>query len=333
MRAGALRPGSGIVTEPAMRKRQPAGRVGGLSASRSSHARRADVPDLTRRLNALERQVEHALTATATTSSILPSIENLLDAMAVGMDRVLRVVGGEPEATAALFGMPLDFLARRWWRVEILGRERLPRRGPMLLVANRVAAAVPYEALVVARVLSQDAPRAGAVRPLVDPWLLELPAVGTALRALGARPATRTAARAVLDAGETAVVFPEGHAAVGKPYGQRYRLAPFRRGVLLRAALEACVPVVPVAVIGAEDAQPVVWRLSGIGRWLGLPAVPISPVPVPLPTKWTLHVGDPLAAPPADADPRAVRAFRARVRERLQGLVSDAVRRRPGLFA
>jgi 1-acyl-sn-glycerol-3-phosphate acyltransferase len=315
-----------------MPERQPAGRVGPLSAARSPRARAADAPDLTRRLNALERQVERALAATTTPPSAFPSLEGLLEGMAVGADHVLRVLGGDAKATTALFEPPLDFLARRWWRVEVVGRERLPRRVPMLLVANRVAGAVPYEALVVARTLSEHAPQAGAVRALVDPWLLELPVAGPALRALGARPATRAAARAVLAAGESALVFPEGHAAVGKPFARRYRLAPFRRGVLLRAALEAGAPVVPVAVIGAEEAQPVVWRLPALGRWLGLPAVPISPVAVPLPTKWTLHVGDPLPGPAAvDAD--AARAFPLRVRERLQGLLSDAVRRRPGLFA
>jgi len=290
------------------------------------------MPDLTRRLSTLERQVERALAATETGVSMLPSVDTLLDGVTVGLDNVLRLLGGEPEATAAVFETPLGFLARRWWRIEVLGRERLPRRGPMLLVANRVPAAVPYEALVLARALAQGAPKAAAVRPLVDPWLLELPVVGATLRALGARPATRLAARAVLEAGESLVVFPEGQAAIGKSLAQRYRLAPFRRGVLLNAALEAGVPVIPVAVIGAEDAQPVVGRLPGLG-WLGLPPFPITPVPFPLPTKWTVHVGDPLAVPSAGADARAMQEFQARVRERLQGLLSDAVRRRPGLFA
>ena len=251
------------------------------------------MPDLTRRLSALERQVERALAATEAGVSTLPSVDSLLDGVTVGVDNVFRVLGGEPEATAAVFETSLDFLARRWWRIEVLGRERLPRRGPMLLVANRVPAAVPYEALVVARALSQGAPQAAVVRPLVDPWLLELPVVGATLRALGARPATRLAARAVLEAG---------------------------------------VPVIPVAVIGAEDAQPVVGRVPGLG-WLGLPAVPITPVLFPLPTKWTVHVGDSLAVPSASADAPAMQEFQARVRERLQGLLSDAVRRRPGLFA
>jgi len=62
-------------------------------------------------------------------------------------------------------------------------------------------------------------------------------------------------------------------------------------------------------------------------------SAPITPVLFPLPTKWTVHVGDPLTAPSARAGARALQEFQGRVRERLQGLLSDAVRRRPGLFA
>jgi 1-acyl-sn-glycerol-3-phosphate acyltransferase len=120
---------------------------------------------------------------------------------------------------------------------------------------------------------------------------------------------------------------------VAKPVAHRYRLVSFTRGALLRVAVEAGVPIVPVAVIGAEETQPVVWRVERLGRLLGLPAVPVTPALVPLPTKWTIHVGEPLDPPARTSDARTLRGVRERVRERLQGLVSDGVRRRAGLFA
>jgi len=91
---------------------------------------------------------------------------------------------------------------------------------------------------------------------------------------------------------------------------------------------------VPVAVIGADEVHPVLWRLEGLGRMLGLPALPITPALVPLPTKWTVHVGEPLHVPQRTAASlgRDERALRVQVRERLQGLVSDGLRRRRGLF-
>jgi 1-acyl-sn-glycerol-3-phosphate acyltransferase len=120
---------------------------------------------------------------------------------------------------------------------------------------------------------------------------------------------------------------------VARPVAHRYRLAAFNRGRLLRVAVDARVPIVPVAVIGAEETQPVLWRVERLGRLLGLPAVPVTPALIPLPTKWTIHVGEPLDPPVGTADQPALRTVRTRVRERLQGLMSDGVRRRPGLFA
>lgn len=289
-------------------------------------------PDVSRRLTALERQVEEAL-ASAGPAPSLPSLETVLDGALTTADWLRRAVAGEPEATTKLIAAPLDLLYRWWWRVEVVGAERLPRRGPLLVVANRAGTLLPYEAFMLARALGAAAPDARAAHPLVDEWLLGLPVVGGALGVLGAAPSTAATLRRVLAAGEIAITFPEGPATVGKSSAHWYRLGAFSRGDLLRVALDAGAPIVPVAVIGAEETQPVLWRIERLGRLLGLPAVPVTPAFIPLPTKWTIHVGEPLDPPARGADARALRGWRARVRERLQGLVSDGVRRRPGLFA
>src|SRR5262245_6815637 len=291
------------------------------------------VSDVSRRLAALERQVEEALGPAAQAAASLPPLETIVDGVVATAERVWRAVSGEPGATAELIETPLDLLYRWWWRVEVIGRERLPARGPLLVVANRAGTLLPYEAFMLARALRSDRPELRPARPLLDDWLLRLPVVGRAIGALGAEAAGPGVARRVLQAGEVAITFPEGLDAVAKPLTQRYRLAAFGRATLLRAAVDAGAPIVPVAVIGAEEVQPVVWRVERLGRLLGLPAVPVTPAIVPLPTKWTIHIGDPLDPPARGSDARALRTLRGRVRERLQGLVSDGVRRRPGLFA
>jgi 1-acyl-sn-glycerol-3-phosphate acyltransferase len=291
------------------------------------------VTDVTRRLAALERQVEEALTASAQSVPLLPPLESLLDGMLETTNRLRRAVAGEPEAAAALLEAPLDLLYRWWWRVQVVGRERLPVRGPVLVMANRGGTLLPYEAFMLARALGPAASEARAARPLVDDWLLRLPLVGRAAAALGAVASSPAALRRVLAAGDVAITFPEGADGVAKPVTHRYRLAAFGRRSLLRVALDARVPIVPVAVIGAEETQPVLWRMERLGRLLGLPAVPITPALVPLPTKWTIHVGEPLDATAHGAERRALHGLQERVRERLQGLVSDGVRRRAGLFA
>jgi 1-acyl-sn-glycerol-3-phosphate acyltransferase len=294
-------------------------------------ATRAAVPDVTRRLATLERQVEEALAGAGQSAGLMPPIESLVDGVLDAYSRLRRAVAGEGEAAAELLSGPLELLYRWWWRVDVIGLERLPPRGPVLVTANRTGALLPYEAFMLARALGRRSPGVRAARAVVDAWVLGLPVAGAAAAALGAIPATAGALRRVLAAGEVAIIFPEGPEAVAKPLARRYRLAPFGRASLVRVAVDAGAPIVPVAVVGAEEAQPVLWRSERLGRLLGLPAVPVPPPLVPLPTKWTIHVGEPLA-PPARGDRRLLRGFGPRLRERLQGLVSDGVNRRRGLF-
>ena len=93
----------------------------------------------------------------------------------------------------------------------------------------------------------------------------------------------------------------------------------------------------PVGIIGVEEVHPVLFRLPRLGQALGIPAIPITPTLVPLPTKWVIHVGEPVDVagrhPATDATkPTAVRALASQVRERLQGVVSDGLRRRRSVF-
>ena len=292
----------------------------------------AGFPDVTRRLARLEQQVEEALAAAGRARSLVPSAEGVIDGVLEAYDRVRRAVTGEREAAAELIGTPLDLLYRWWWRVDVIGLERLPPRGPVFVVANRAGTLLPYEAFMLARALATTSGGARTARAVVDDWLLRLPLVGAAVGVLGAISATPASVRRVLGAGGVAITFPEGPEAIAKPLAQRYRLASFSGASLLRVALEARAPIVPVAVIGAEEVQPVLWRIERLGRLLGLPALPLTPMPIPLPTKWTIHVGEPLEVPGRPLDRRGMRAVRIRMRERLQGLLSDGLRRRHGLF-
>jgi 1-acyl-sn-glycerol-3-phosphate acyltransferase len=231
-------------------------------------------------------------------------------------------------------GQPLSALSllalyRYWWRVEATGLERIPSTGPVVLVANRAGTPLPYDAFMLAVALAVDHPAGRRARPLVDRWLLRLPVAGAALTALGAEPATAARLRRFLAAGEAAIVFPEGRDSIGRPFDRRYRLARFGHAAMLRVAVEAGAPIVPIAIVGCEEAQPVLWRLDRPVRALGLPSIPLTPTLVPLPTKWRLHVGVPLEV---TARANHVGRLSLQLRERLQGLVSEAVGRRRGLF-
>jgi 1-acyl-sn-glycerol-3-phosphate acyltransferase len=293
--------------------------------------------DVARRLAALEHQVEAALGTERVgrgTLLVERAMDEVLGAYQSGRAWLTEEAGGLGSST--IFGeLSLTALRRWWWRVDVIGRERIPV-GPVVVVANRGSSLLPYDALMAAVALGVPA---RSVRPFVDEWLMDLPLVGAALDALGAESASPMHVRRALDAGETAIVFPEGRDAVARPYTQAYRIGRFTRMGVLRVAIETGLPIVPVGLIGVDEVHPVLARLP-LPRMLaslGIPALPVTPTVVPLPTKWRLFIGDPLDTAarhrPDDArDPAVVRALANQVRERLQGLVSDGLRRRRSLF-
>lgn len=293
--------------------------------------------EVARRLAALERQVEEALGAERVgrgTVFFERAVEDVLGAYAEGRAWLATQAAG---LTTSLLGeLSLATLSRYWWRVDVVGRERLPA-GPALVVANRGSSLLPYDAFMAAVALGAGEPR--TVRPFVDEWLMALPLLGSTLEGLGAERVSPGRVRRALDADETAIVFPEGREAVARPYAEAYRVGKFTRAGVLRLALETGVPIVPVGIIGVDEVHPVLARLPlpRVLSVLGVPALPVTPTLVPLPTKWRLFVGDPLDTAsrhrPSDArDPAIVRTLAIQVRERLQGLVSDGLRRRRSIF-
>jgi len=294
--------------------------------------------DVARRLAALEQQVEEALGADRlgrATPFIEAAVEELLATLVAARTWLAdQSVGVSP---SVLGDLSLAVLARWWWRIDVVGRERIPA-GAALLVANRGSALLPYEALMGAVALT-GSDRGRVVQPFVDEWLVDLPLLGAALRGLGAEPARAARLRRVLERGDAALVFPEGRDAVARPYAEAYRIGRLARTGLLRVAIETGAPIVPVAVIGVDEVHPVLARipLAGLAGLLGVPALPLPASVVPLPTKWRIFVGEPFdvrARHGADdaRDPAALRALATRVRERLQALVSDGLRRRRSIF-
>lgn len=234
-----------------------------------------------------------------------------------------------------------DFLRERWWRIEVSGTERLPRV-PALLVANR-AGLLPWDGLMIAHVME------GAIgeRPrfLAADWLITLPfAQPLAARLGGVRACPENAAR-LLASGRSVVAFPEGLKGAAKVFRERYRLQRFGRGGVVRLALEARVPLVPVAVIGAEEVHPLLFRAESVARLAGFPFLPITPTfpwlgplgAIPLPSKWAIDFGKPLdtssLGSEASRDELLVARLTDELRREVQEMVDAGLRRRSGIFA
>jgi 1-acyl-sn-glycerol-3-phosphate acyltransferase len=236
-------------------------------------------------------------------------------------------------------------LYRYWWRVEAVGLENLPPTGRALLVSNHSGGVFAYDGAMLKVAIQDHHPSHRPVRPLVDDFVYNLPFVGTFMTRCGGVRACPENAERLLERDEAVVVFPEGTKGIGKLYRDRYRLARFGRGGFVRIALRTQSPIVPVAVVGAEEVHPVLGRWDAVARLVGLPYFPLTPTfpwlgllgLLPLPSKWRIEIGEPIDwrgvhGPDAARDRLLTSRLREEVRDRVQRLVRGAVERRGAAF-
>lgn len=217
------------------------------------------------------------------------------------------------------------FYYDKWFRVEWEGLENIPRTGGALLVANH-AGAIPADAPMLMHGIEQELGR--PVYGLADNWFRTIPVVGTGWSRTGGVPAHRDNAHRILqDHGQLALVFPEGTKGPSKLVSERYQLRRFGRGGFVETAMRAGVPVVPVAVVGAEEAMPILYRVKGAARLLHAPYFPITvnhlvfgPVLgtfAYLPAKFRFRVLEPTTF---DVDPDMSRYPRGRIMEEAENI-------------
>lgn len=193
-------------------------------------------------------------------------------------------------------------LYNNWFRVEWEGLEKIPQTGGALLVANH-AGAIPSDAPVIMHGIEVELGR--PVYGMADFFFRGIPWFGTMWARVGGVPAhPDNALRLLHDQGQLALVFPEGTKGPSKTYNDRYRLRRFGRGGFVEIAMRAGVPVIPIAVVGAEESMPIVFRLPSVARALGVPYVPVTANmlafgPLGLlayfPSKFKLRVLDPVS--------------------------------------
>jgi 1-acyl-sn-glycerol-3-phosphate acyltransferase len=83
--------------------------------------------------------------------------------------------------------------------------------------------------------------------------------------------------RLLFDEQQLVLVFPEGRKGTEKLYKDRYKLRRFGRGGFVEAAMRARTPIVPVCVVGAEEAAPIFAQVKALQRLTGLLYFPITP--------------------------------------------------------
>jgi 1-acyl-sn-glycerol-3-phosphate acyltransferase len=231
---------------------------------------------------------------------------------------------GRSERVESLVDRTLyEFLYHYWFRVEVDGVENVPSEGGALLVANH-AGALPPDAAMIAKAIRQEHPRPRPLTFVTDQKLADLPGIGMLMTKIGGVPDhPANLHRLLFDEDQLVLVFPEGARGPGKPLKERYRLRPFDHGDSVATAIKAGAPIVPVAVVGAEEAMPVLARLSVLRRLTRLPVVRLAPL-LPLPAKFSIRFLEPVhPGPGVGAQPEAVAEdVRALIQENLLEMVA-----------
>jgi 1-acyl-sn-glycerol-3-phosphate acyltransferase len=204
--------------------------------------------------------------------------EDLRDFLpAIEPDRQVTDWGRSERVEGLLDRTVVDFLYHLWFRCEVEGVENVPDEGGALIVSNH-SGALPPDAAMIVKAIKEEHPRPRPVHLTVEHFFKGFPGFSMLLPKIGgvaAHPAN--VQRLLYDEQQLVLVFPEGRKGTEKLYKDRYRLRRFGRGGFVEAAMRGRAPIVPVAVVGAEEAMPAFAQIKPLQRLTGLIYFPITP--------------------------------------------------------
>ena len=250
---------------------------------------------------------------------------------------------GRSERVRAFVRKAYDPMYKHWFRAEWEGFDKIPAEGGALLVSNH-AGAIPSDAPTIMHGVETELER--PLYGLADHFFKSTPVVGTLWSRTGGVVAhPDNAYRLLRDQRQLVLVFPEGTKGTGKVYNERYRLRRFGRGGFVEIAMRAGVPIIPIAVVGAEESMPILFKMPAVAKALGVPYFPVTANMLALgplgalayfPAKFKLRVLDPITF---DVPPDQARYSRSRImdeseniRQRLQEELYDMLQQRRSVW-
>ncbi len=207
--------------------------------------------------------------ADAEPRALLPAIEP---------DRQITDWGRSERVEGLIDATLYEFLYHLWFRCEVEGIENVPATGGALLVSNH-GGALPPDAAMIAKAIKEEHARPRPLHLTVEHFFKGYPGLAMLVNKLGGVPAhPANVQRLLYDEEQLVLVFPEGRKGTEKLFKDRYRLRRFGRGGFVEAAMRARAPIVPIAVLGAEEAMPTFAQVGLLKRLTGLIYFPITPL-------------------------------------------------------
>lgn len=239
--------------------------------------------------------------------------------------------GFDPDALERILPA-VHALYRSYFRVLTFGIENIPH-GRALLIANH-SGQIPLDGMMIATSLLVESDPPRLVRAMIEKWVPTIPFISSLFARVGQVVGTPNNARSLLHRDDLLMVFPEGSRGISKTFDRRYQLEEFGLG-FMRLALETNTPIVPIAVVGAEEQLPSFYNARRLAKVLRMPALPISPTLfVPLPVRYRIYFGEPMYfTGHCDDEDRVIREKVDQVVNAVRALIDRGLRERPGIFA
>ncbi len=250
--------------------------------------------------------------------------------------------GKAPELDKRLEAV-LTFLYDKYWRVEASGLEHIPDEGRTLIVANH-SGVLPFDGAMMGTAIFKHHPARRYPRFLIEDWFGQLPFATEFMNAVGQVRACQENAERLLRQEQLVGVFPEGLKGMAKGFKDRYHLARFGRGGVIRLAIRTRSPVVPCAVVGAEEIYVVLGYANWLGKMFGMPLLPITATfpwlgpfgMVPMPTKWSIQFGEMISYDEYDdsalKDNVIINRLNRQLRATIQEMLDSMLKKRRSLF-
>ncbi len=221
----------------------------------------------------------------------------------------------------------------------------MPPSGGALLVSNH-SGALPPDAPMILKAIREEHPSPRPLHLTMEHFFKGYPFLSQLLPKVGGVPAhPANVQRLLYDEQQLVLVFPEGRKGTEKLYRDRYRVQRFGRGGFVAAAMRAGAPIVPVCVVGAEEAMPIFLHMRALERLTGLIYAPLTPgfphlgllgALAYLPAKFKIRFLPPI---PTDdlgerpwRDPGLVQTIAQEVRETIQSELYEMVGQRRSVW-
>lgn len=233
-----------------------------------------------------------------------------------------------------------EWLYADYWRVQTVGVHHIPDTGRALIVANH-SGTLPFDGAMLNLAVRRNHRHHRFTRFLVEDFVFHSPFMGVTINRLGGVRACPENANRLLSQDEIIAVFPEGVKGLGKLYEERYQLARFGRGGFVRVAAENETPIIPCAIIGAEEIYPILWKSDLLAKSFNVPYLPVTPLfpwlgalgLIPLPSQWVIAFGKPIHVPISVLDdPLRIHEWSLSIRDTIQRMISMMLKSRRSIW-